>query len=284
MKKIALLSIDVEDWYHLDYINKKESNFSMLDGLEKFLELANQNNLKTTLFTLSDIVKSNLEILNHALKSGHEIALHGTNHKRPLEMTIDEFKADCIKGSSVFEESLSVKINGYRAACFSFDRERLEILKNELGFVYDSSRIDFSDHPLYGTIDMNGFFKKEDYIYVKDNFIEFEMPTEKFIFKKIPISGGGYLRILPWSLISSLVKKFISKNNIFSIYIHPFEMSQKIPPKVSHLGLANNFRFRHNIRQTPKKLQNLINLLKNEGFEFMSYSDASKYILEQNKS
>lgn len=280
MKKIALLSIDVEDWYHLDYIDLKKSEISMLDGLDAFLELANKNNLKTTLFTLSDIVDSHSDILKGAIKSGHEIALHGTNHKRPLEMTIEEFRTDCIKGAKVIEENLSTKINGYRAACFSLDRQRLDILKNELGFLYDSSRIDFSDHPLYGSINMDGFYEKENYIYVADNFFEFEMPTEKFLSKKIPISGGGYLRILPWCLISSLVKKFISKNNIFSIYIHPFEMSQNTPPKIQGLSLANNFRFRHNIRQTPKKLQNLINLLKDNGFEFMTYAKARKYLKE----
>ena len=40
MKKIALLSMDVEEWYHLDYITQRESDLSMMDGLDCFLELA----------------------------------------------------------------------------------------------------------------------------------------------------------------------------------------------------------------------------------------------------
>ena len=138
---------------------------SALKLIKMNINHANKNNLKTTLFTLSDIVDSHSDILKGAINSGHEIALHGTNHKRPLEMTIEEFRTDCIKGAKVIEENLSTKINGYRAACFSLDRQRLDILKNELGFLYDSSRIDFSDHPLYGSINMDGFYEKENYIY-----------------------------------------------------------------------------------------------------------------------
>ena len=42
MKK-AVLSMDVEDWFHLDYFQRKFCNetYSMLDGLEKYLKVLN---------------------------------------------------------------------------------------------------------------------------------------------------------------------------------------------------------------------------------------------------
>ena len=39
MKKYAVLSMDIEDWYHLDYIKettKSDRQYSMLDGFDNF--------------------------------------------------------------------------------------------------------------------------------------------------------------------------------------------------------------------------------------------------------
>ena len=93
---------------------------------------------------------------------GHEIALHGTSHKRPLEMSLDEFEVDCHKGMKSFQENLGFVPCGYRASCFSLDRDRMDILKNKFDFSYDASRMDFDAHPLYGSLDMTGFTKLAD--------------------------------------------------------------------------------------------------------------------------
>ena len=45
------------------------------------------------------------------------------------------------------------------------------------------------------------YIKVFDNVYTYKNFTEFELPTERFLNKNIPISGGGYLRILPWFLL-----------------------------------------------------------------------------------
>lgn len=277
MKKIAMLSIDVEEWHHLDYINRGDSTVSMIDGLDAFLSLADHHKIPTTLFVLSDLVVDLKDTLLAAKRSLHEIALHGTNHKRPLEMTLKEFETDCIQGINVLIENLNVRPRGYRASCFSFDRDRLEVLRNKLSIDYDSSRINFDSHPLYGSIDMTGFVEKENCLYSDNEFMEFEMPTVPFLGRNLPISGGGYLRIFPWWFLSILIKRYIRRNNLFSIYIHPFEMSSVTPPIVPELDMKNNFRFKYNIKSVPAKIKKLIILLKKEGFEFMTYEQAREY-------
>jgi peptidoglycan/xylan/chitin deacetylase (PgdA/CDA1 family) len=276
MNKIALLSIDVEEWFHLDYINSK-IDYSMLDGLDCFLDLAKKNNVPSTLFTLSDLALTTKATLQRAIEEGHEIALHGTSHKRPLEMTLDEFEADCVKGVDEINKHLGFKPVGYRASCFSLDRARLDILRNKLGFSYDSSRINFDAHPLYGSINMEGFNQVSEFLHYRNGFFEFEMPTISFLGKELPISGGGYLRIFPWWLLSIYIKKYIRKNNLFSIYIHPFELSSVKPPAVKELDLKTRFRFKYNIKRVPLKLDRLIKLLKEEGFEFMTCKQARDF-------
>mgnify|MGYP003705983851 CR=1 FL=1 len=276
LKKIALLSIDVEDVGHLDYM-KAKVDYSMLDGLDCFLDLAKRNNVPSTLFTLSDLALKAKGELKRAVEEGHEIALHGTSHKRPLEMTLEEFEADCVKGLDEINKHLGLTPVGYRASCFSLDRERLDILMNHLGFNYDSSRINFDTHPLYGTINMDGFTQVSEFLYRRNGFFEFEMPTISFLGRCLPISGGGYLRIFPWWLLSFYIKKYIRKNNLFSIYIHPFELSSLSPPAVRELDIKTRFRFKYNIKSVPRKLDKLVNLLKEEGFEFMTCTQAREF-------
>ena len=147
MKKIALLSMDVEEWYHLDYITQRESDLSMMDGLDCFLELAGKYHVPTTLFMLTELLKQVKDKLILAAQSGHEISLHGTEHKRPLQMSLDEFENDCLEGLKAIKEELGIVPAGYRASCFSLDRDRLNILKDKIGMQYDSSRINFDSHP-----------------------------------------------------------------------------------------------------------------------------------------
>lgn len=284
MKKIALLSMDVEEWFHLDYISEKDSDVSALDGLDRFLKLAAKYDVPTTLFTLTGLIKVVKDRLILAAKSGHEIALHGTEHKRPLLMSLDEFENDCLEGIRVIKEELGIVPVGYRASCFSLDRERLNILKDKIGMQYDSSRINFDNHPLYGSINMSGFKKKSECYYSSAEFSEFEMPTVDIFGNKLPISGGGYLRLLPWWFMSFLIKRYLRKHDLFSIYIHPFEMSSETLPKVSELDNKTNFRFRHNIKNVPSKMEKLIKLLKQEGYMFMTYKQAHKYLTSSKES
>ena len=46
------------------------------------------------------------------------ISLHGTEHKEPLQMSLDEFENDCMEGIKVIKEELGLVPSGYRAACF----------------------------------------------------------------------------------------------------------------------------------------------------------------------
>ena len=114
-KKIALISIDVEEWFHLDYINDRSSSFTMLDGLDQFLDFTDNQNIPATLFTLTDLLPKLTNLLKTAVQSGHEVALHGTSHKRPLQMSLDEFEVDCRKGMKHFRENLGFSPRGYRA-------------------------------------------------------------------------------------------------------------------------------------------------------------------------
>jgi polysaccharide deacetylase family protein (PEP-CTERM system associated) len=272
MKKYAVLTLDVEDWYHLDYFSSIEvsKSYSMLDGLTNFLEIVDEFHIKSTLFTLSDVVSVVKSDLLSAIDEGHEVASHGMSHKRPLTISKDAFIKDIEYSKKNIEDSLSVEVLGYRAPCFSINNNLLEALKNT-GHQYDSSMINFGSHPLYGCINPNSFIKIMDNIYQDGTFTEFELPTTNLFSRNIPISGGGYLRIFPWHVMKILISNYLFSHQTYFLYIHPFELSNKSPLSVDTAGVLNNFRFRYGQGRTPNKLIKLIKLLKANGYEFVTF-------------
>ena len=195
MKK-AILSLDVEDWFHLDYFNRGEcdTSQSLLDGVDNYLELLNNLSLPSNFFVLGEIAEQRIDYFKDLVKLGHDVGSHGWDHQRPMTMSLNEFQADLDRCLGAMKEINGERSFGYRAPCFSLDRNRLEIIRRA-GFAFDASRIEFGKHPLYGTIDMNGFHKITDSIYRHNDFIEYETTTLQVWGNNIPISGGGYLRV-----------------------------------------------------------------------------------------
>ena len=197
-------------------------------------------------------------------------------------MDVDSFNQEVLKCKSELEQMLGKSITGYRAPCFSLDRERLNILK-EVGYKYDSSRIEFGDHPLYGEIDMSGFKEESPGIYRMDDFYEFQISTLAYGGKQIPVSGGGYLRIFPWFLMSKLLKKYLTTDSLYVLYIHPFEFSSKNNPIFpSSLSLANKFRFSLGRGTVTKKFERVIQLLKEKGFHFTTFENLRGDLMKDN--
>ena len=101
--------------------------------------------------------------------------------------------------------------------------------------------------------------------------MEFELPTAKLMNRCIPISGGGYLRIFPWLLMKKLISDFLKNNQTYFLYIHPFELSNRVAPIIDNVGFLKNLRFKYGQTETPNKLNKLIDLLKSNGFEFVTF-------------
>ena len=279
MKKYAVLSLDVEDWYHLDYFSNVDTNkdYSMLDGLNNYLEIVDDHDIKSTLFTLSSLAPIVKNELIYAIQNNHEVASHGVGHKRPLTISKNEFIEDATKSKQDLEDIVGLEINGYRAPCFSLNNELIEELI-KIGYKYDSSSINFSRHPLYGGIDLERFNKKIDNVYQLESLIEFELPTIRLFGNNIPISGGGYLRIFPWLVMNKLINNFIQNNQTYFLYIHPFELSNKKTPKVDSAGMLKNFRFKYGQTHTNQKLNKLICLLKSNDYEFVTFNSLMKIV------
>jgi polysaccharide deacetylase family protein (PEP-CTERM system associated) len=245
----------------------------MLDGLDVYLTLLKRHSIRTTFFVLGELAERLGVMLRAMAATGHEIASHGVAHKRPLKMTVDEFADDLRQSKATLENIVQRSVEGFRAPCFSLDRTRLQEVR-KAGYTYDSSRIDFTGHPLYGSLDVSDFETVSPGHAMRHGFHEFEVSTLPVLGKRLPVSGGGYLRITPWAIMRPLIQSYVSRNPLYVLYIHPFELSPSpLPAAAARLSYPQRLRFGLGRAGVARKLEKLVRLLKDDGFSFVTFRD-----------
>jgi peptidoglycan/xylan/chitin deacetylase (PgdA/CDA1 family) len=273
----------VEDWWHLDYLHdmKRSPADTMLDGLDTFLFTMRELDAKGTLFVLGELATQLKPRLQNAAEQGHEIASHGWDHQRPLLLPLGQFREDALRAKEAIECAVGKRVEGYRAPCYSLDRRRLDELM-ALGFHYDSSKIRFGDHPLYGDLDMNGFSEPMPGLWILGGFAEFEITTVRVARRRLPVSGGGYLRLFPWPVMRLLLQEHLSRGDFYILYIHPFELSTGLTPfGPEHAGWGRWTRFSVGRHGAVTKLRLLVELLQARGYTLMTLSSLRNELLKR---
>lgn len=274
--KYAFFSIDVESFANTECIAKSGyvSSDDMMDGLETYIGLLNEYNIKATMFTLRDVALKYKGVLSDCISSGHKLALHGNRHVPPIDMSASRFREETQKAKAELEDAFGVKICGFRAPFFSMDRERLDVLR-ELGFVYDSSLTEFS-HARHTThINLDDFSNPFGKVFVKDGFYVFGNSSEHVFGGTFPISGGGYMRLSPWVFSGSLLKSYLRKNGYYMFYLHPFELSDHKKPYIKNLKMYDKFYIQSGIHGYKTRIRKIIENLKKEGYTFSTFEDVA---------
>ena len=272
-KKIAIFSIDVEEWYHLEYFKNSNTDRSksVMDGLTVFVRMIESHNIKASFFIVGELIQKLKKTIINLNNNGHDIGLHSYSHIRPVEQDLNKFILDTKETISEMRNILPNNSFGYRSPCFAIDRQRLdEVIK--LGIQYDASKITQREHPLYINLDLDGFEKQERDIYKKGSFKVFEVSTIKFLGVNIPIAGGGYLRIIPWPLYIWLLKKYLKKAKFINFFIHPFELSNANFELPKNTPFLTKLRYNYNRSKVEKRLNRIIELLKKNGYSFKTFS------------
>src|SRR5262249_26547048 len=155
------------------------------------------------------------------------------------------------------EDLLGLRILGYRAASFSVTRQSLWALDVliDAGFRYDSSIFPIR-HDLYG---IPGATCEPHLLTAPSGrkLAEFPMSAATFFGLQVPVSGGGYFRILPYWLTRAGLKQINEREQRpFSFYLHPWELDPEQPRvKVSAFS-----RFRHytNLSRCEARLRRVL--------------------------
>jgi len=284
--KYAVLSMDIEEWYHLDYLRENDCDrtYSLLDGIYSFLDIVDSYRIPGSFFILGELIQGISDTLRELDTLGHDLAIHGWDHSLPIKMDIRAFEEDVERSKKELEDVLGKRVCGYRAPCFSMDRKRLDALQ-KIGLKYDSSRILFREHPLYKEVNISGFTKVSNNIFRLNDFFEFQVSTLKLGGRQIPVSGGGYIRIFPWFVMKRLLNRYITCQDLYVFYIHPFELSsKKNPPFPTDTSQIDKLRFCIGRSSVAYKLHSLINILKDRQFCFTTFSSLRRKILNERET
>lgn len=262
MIRANILTIDIEDWYmDLDLSTWDLYEDRIVNSTNAILKILDKFNTKATFFIVGYVAEHFPELVQDIEDKGHEIASHGYSHNSIRKQTPKEFEDDLLKSLNILEKITKEKIIGYRACEFSIIEETawaIDILKKNK-MKYDSSVFPVKTH-LYGVEGIPSLpyqissqnIKKN---FPEENFLEFPLSSYRvpIIHKNIPISGGFYLRFLPYWFIRHVIKKNNRANQPVICYIHPWELDPK-QPRINELKWFHYYR----LHSTEKKFKKLV--------------------------
>ena len=274
MKKYAVITMDVEDWYHTYFPEKDvDRSYSLLDGLDVALDYMDTKNIKGSFFVVGEIADTLADKLRRMDRNGHDIACHNWVHFRPVTMSLDDFRAQAIKAKEKLEEILGHPIYGYRAPSFGIGDEQFNIIQEI--FEFDSSYCKPQKSPKYGKFGLSAFKEVIPCVFKKGNFTEFEISTQKFRNINI-LLGGGYIRMLPWPFMKLLIARYLASGQLYVMYIHPIDLSPKSMPKVYEESFDRYIRT-HIVRgDMIRRFKTVIKMLEDAGYEFVTFEQLRK--------
>jgi len=257
------LSIDVEEYFQCEVFagcvrrsdwHRRAPRAEPL--VERLAELLDRRQCRATFFVLGWMVPRLTSILRELLRRGHEIACHGDNHEHLGRMTGPVLREDLHAARGRIEDTLGVSPRGYRAPTFSVTRATawaLDIIV-EQGFEYDSSIFPIR-HDRYGVPDAPTvpFWAATP---GGARIVEFPPLTMDFGLARIPVGGGGYLRLLPGVVLRHALAARRRKGEPAMVYLHPWELDPEQPRLP--VGPLSQWRHRVNLHTTAAKLERLL--------------------------
>ena len=260
---VNAMSVDVEDYFQVsafETVTQREDwdrfPCRVEQNVDVILKLFDDQDVKATFFTLGWIAERYPQTLRSIVDNGHEVASHGYHHTRVTEQTPEEFRADVRRTKALLEDLSGTEVRGYRAASFSIDTRTpwaFKILAEE-GHVYSSSVYPIR-HDLYGMPEAPRFAFHPD---SGGGLLEIPVTTVKVLGHNIPCGGGGYFRLLPYSLLRWAIRRVNAADAQSCIfYFHPWEIDPS-QPRMPGLPLKSRFRHYTNLAGMRTKLETML--------------------------
>jgi polysaccharide deacetylase family protein (PEP-CTERM system associated) len=256
-------TVDVEDYFQVSAFEKHitrddwsgfESRVS--HGTYRLLDLLARHNTLATFYVLGWVAERFPELVREIQSAGHEIGSHSYWHRLVYELSPDEFRRDLVSSLRVLEDITGRAVVHYRAPSFSITRRSLwalEILA-EHGITCDSSVFPIH-HDRYGIPDARPHLHQVET--AGGSLWEFPPSVSRVMKMNLPVSGGGYFRLYPFSFSSRCLRKINRAGRPFMFYIHPWELDAA-QPRLAAGTQISRLRHRVNLSSTEAKLNRLL--------------------------
>ncbi len=258
------MTVDVEDYFQVSafegHIKREDWNnlpCRVERNCDRILSLFEERNIKATFFVLGWVAERYPALIRRMAGAGHEIASHGYEHIRVIHQTPAEFYGDAFRTKGLLEDIAGCPVNGYRAASYSIGAKNLWALEElqRAGYIYSSSIYPIR-HDLYGMPQAPRFSFHPN---GSDGILEIPVTTVTFLNRRLPCGGGGYFRLLPYSISRWALRRVNSQDQKPCIfYFHPWEID---PDQPRQTGISLKTRVRHylNLGRMEQRLRTLLN-------------------------
>ncbi len=227
------ITIDVEDWVQSVLGPELPLTDRFCLNTHRVLELLESHGVSGTFFVLGLAAEKSPGLVREIQRAGHEVQSHGYGHRLIHTLDRARFRADLERSKKLLEDITGEPITGYRAPGFSITQATLWALDVlvECGFRYDSSIVPVRTRR-YG-IDGGPWFPHR--LQTPSGYELLEWPVASWfcgaalnqwqVGLRLPIGGGGYFRLYPYTLIRKAVSQINRAGRPAVIYMHPYELA-----------------------------------------------------------
>ncbi len=219
----------------------------------RMIEILGERRARATFFVLGWVAERRPQLVRAITAAGHEVASHGYGHELVYKLDHAQFRTDVLRSRLMLEDISGTPVRGYRAPCFSITNWAVPILE-EAGYSYDSSVVPTLAHDRYGRLEGNDLSKT--ILTLRAGFHEVCVSCLKLGRRGIPWGGGGYFRLIPYSVWLRGVATIRQTGQPYVFYIHPWEIDPG-QPEVNGIGAANRFRQRVNLARCETRFSAL---------------------------
>lgn len=225
-------------------------------AVERLLLLMEEGGVRSTCFVLGWIARRHPDMVRLLADAGHEIASHGTDHRRITQLSPAEFRESVRRSKEVLEDLVGRPVIGYRAPSFSIVAGRewaLEVLAEE-GYRYDSSLFPIWRPDRYGYPQANP--DPHWLLLSAGRLLEIPPTTFRAFGIRLPAAGGAYFRILPPAFTQLALQAHERRGIPGTFYIHPWELDSAQPVLTN--SYLTKLRHYHGLARTEPRLRALM--------------------------
>jgi len=255
------LTVDVEDYFQVAAFRNSvsQTDWDRLPSrveanTAKVLDLFDELGVKGTFFVLGWVAEKFPAVVRRIANAGHELGCHSYSHQLIYELGPSAFQQDTARALDAIQQASSERVTFYRAPSFSITQRSLwalEILL-EAGFTHDSSIFPVR-HDLYGMP-----APQEPFVIsvAGAQLVEFPPSTVRPLRTSLPVTGGGYTRILPFFYQRSALRMLETNGIPGMVYLHPWELDPE-QPRID-APLPSRLRHYTGLSRTEKRIRKLV--------------------------
>jgi len=265
------MTVDVEDYFQVSAFdgvvsrgNWDQYESRVVANTRRLLDLLDRTKTTSTFFILGWVAERHASLVREIVAQGHEVASHGYNHQLAYLLTPQQFREDVRSAKATLEAVAGRPVLGYRAPSYSIVSSNLwalDVLIEE-GYVYDASIFPIR-HDRYGIPDATRHI--HELKRPTGTLLEFPVSTVRMGNINLPVTGGGYFRLLPYQWTTWGIRRVNNEGQPAMFYVHPWE----IDPDQPRMDVGRLTRVRHygGLSSTEQRLAKLL-----QQFRFASVS------------